>query len=58
MNIYKNERGKVFIKKTLGFFFDIIDRLRLFQKLIRIIELSICEIMLRMQDYLKSDIVV
>lgn len=58
MNIYKNERGKVFIKKTQGFFFDIIDRLRLFQKLIRIIELSICEIMLRMQDYLKSDIVV
>lgn len=59
MNIYNNERGKVIIKKILGvFFFDIIDRLRLFQILIRIVDLSTCEIMFRIQDYLKSNIAV
>lgn len=58
MNIYNNERGKVIIKKILGVFFDIIDRLRLFQILIRIVDLSTCEIMFRIQDYLKSNIAV
>lgn len=58
MNIYNNERGKVIIKKILGVFSDIIDRLRLFQILIRIVDLSTCEIMFRIQDYLKSNIAV